>query len=77
MRQQLTDRIDTARRRLERTTRDNALGRVARLDIRGRWEETPVWRHDVASALIEKITITHGAARHPVRSVRIDVEWRV
>ncbi len=75
----LEARIEEARRRLDRATREVGLGRLAGVDVRGEWDARSVaWHHEIALAIIDRV-IVNPAPRRGVRfdPGRVDVEWRV
>jgi site-specific DNA recombinase len=73
----LNDRIEYTQRRIAHATSNRTLARVAGIDIRAEWERRPAsWSHDVAAALIDKITV-FPAPRRGTRfdPRRVDVRW--
>lgn len=77
VRELLMSRIDATRRKLERASSSRAV-RLIGVDVRAEWEARPApWRHEVASALIDRIVV-NPAPRRGTRfdPSRIDVEWR-
>lgn len=78
VRAELEARIETARRRLARSTADRGLGRLATVDVPGEWDvRAAAWRSEVARTLIERVTV-NPAPRRGTRfdPSRVDVEWR-
>jgi site-specific DNA recombinase len=79
VREQLGARIDSAQRRMERSSEQLGLGRLATLDVRKEWTDRPAaWRNQVAAMLIDKITI-NPAPRRGTRfdPSRVELEWKV
>lgn len=75
--QRLTKRIEDAERLINRATSTAVADRLAGVDLRSMWDaSTASWRHEVAAALIDHVTVS-PAPRRGTRfdPSRIDVEW--